>query len=195
MKLASNPFTKAIAEKQKQIGFWVSLASPFAAEETAPAGYDWALIDMEHSPNDYFSVLGQLQAFAASETTAIVRPEWNDPVIVKRLLDMGVEGLLFPMIQTVEEAQKAVASTRYPPHGLHGFSGGHAPRSSVAFKITLRVLRMKQSLSCKLKRPLQSGVRWTLDQSTVYAVSSLVPPISPLILALLDTLCIRMCGS
>lgn len=123
MELEQNPFTHAIAAGQKQLGLWISFASAFAAEVTAPSGYDWALIDMEHSPNDYFSVLGQLQVFASSQTTAIVRPEWNDPVIVKRLLDMGVPGLLFPMIQTVEEAQRAVAATRYPPLGMRGVSG------------------------------------------------------------------------
>ncbi|MEP4981569.1 HpcH/HpaI aldolase/citrate lyase family protein [Ascidiaceihabitans sp.] len=124
MQMPPNPFMRALASKQKQLGIWTSLNSPFAAEVTAPAGFDWALVDMEHSINDYFSVLGQLQAFAASSTTAIVRPEWNDPVAVKRLLDMGVPGLLFPMIQSVEEAEKAVAATRYPPHGMRGFSGG-----------------------------------------------------------------------
>jgi len=78
---------------------------------------------MEHSPNDYMSVLAQLQVYAASDTTAIVRPEWNDPVIVKRLLDLGAQGLLFPMIQSVQEAEQAVAATRYPPRGIRGVSG------------------------------------------------------------------------
>lgn len=123
MRVPENRFTRAIANQKKQLGIWVSLSSPFAAEVVAPAGFDWALIDMEHSPNDYFSVLGQLQAFAASNTTAIVRPEWNDPVAVKRLLDLGVPGLLFPMIQDAGEARKAVASTRYPPRGIRGVSG------------------------------------------------------------------------
>tara|TARA_R110002110_G_scaffold172752_20_gene375610 strand:+ start:826 stop:1599 length:774 start_codon:yes stop_codon:yes gene_type:complete len=123
MKLATNPFTHALAAQKKQIGLWITLSSPFAAEVTAPSGFDWVLIDMEHSPNDYFSVLGQLQVYASTPTTAIVRAEWNDPVMVKRLLDLGAPGLLFPMIQTVQEAQKAVAATRYPPRGLRGFSG------------------------------------------------------------------------
>jgi len=129
MELECNPFTRALAKGDKQIGLWISMSSAFAAEVTAPAGFDWALIDMEHTPNDYFSVLGQLQAFAAAKTTAIVRPEWNDTVAVKRLLDLGVQGLLFPMIQTVEEAEKAVAATRYPPHGARGVSGA-TPRGS-----------------------------------------------------------------
>jgi 4-hydroxy-2-oxoheptanedioate aldolase len=78
---------------------------------------------MEHTPNDINTVLGQLQAFAPSGSTAIVRPAWNDAVLVKRLLDLGASGLLFPMIQSVEEAERAVASTRYPPRGIRGVSG------------------------------------------------------------------------
>lgn len=123
MQADPNPFTRALSTKNKQIGVWMSLCSNVAADVVAPAGYDWALIDMEHTANDYLSVLSQLQVFAGFDTTAIVRVEWNDPVAVKRLLDIGAEGLLFPMINSVEEAKQAVAATRYPPHGVRGFSG------------------------------------------------------------------------
>ena len=123
MKLAANPFTQAIKSKQKQIGLWVSLSNNLAAEVVAPSGFDWVLLDMEHSPNELSSLLGQLEVFASSKTTAIVRPDWNDPVKVKRLLDLGAPGLLFPMVQSVEEAEKAVAATRYPPRGIRGVSG------------------------------------------------------------------------
>jgi 4-hydroxy-2-oxoheptanedioate aldolase len=122
MKLPTNPFLAALRAGKPQIGIWISLASPFAAEAVAGAGFDWALIDMEHSPNDLTSVMNQLQVFAGYQTTALVRPEWNDPVLVKRLLDIGAPGLLFPMVQTVDEAKKAVASTRYPPRGQRGVS-------------------------------------------------------------------------
>jgi 4-hydroxy-2-oxoheptanedioate aldolase len=123
MKLPVNPFTQAIARQEKQIGLWVSLSSNFAAEVVAGSGYDWVLVDMEHSPNDLGSVMAQLQVFAGSRSTAIARPQWNDSVMVKRLLDIGAPGLLFPMVQTVEEAQAAVAATRYPPRGIRGVSG------------------------------------------------------------------------
>ncbi|WP_435311561.1 HpcH/HpaI aldolase family protein [Primorskyibacter sedentarius] len=123
MNLSQNRFSRALVSGDRQIGLWVTLCSNFAAEVVAPAGFDWALIDMEHSHNDYTSVLGQLQAFAAYDTVPIVRVEWNDAVAVKRLLDLGTPGLLFPMIQTVEEARAAVAATRYPPHGIRGVSG------------------------------------------------------------------------
>ena len=149
MKLEKNPFTHAIAEGRKQIGLWVSLSSPFVAEVVSPSGYDWALIDMEHSPNEYFSVLGQLQAFAASGTTAIVRPEWNNPVVVKRLLDLGAPGLLFPMIQSVEEAERAVASTRYPPRGIRGVSG--ATRATKFGRVTDYADRVEEETTVLLQ--------------------------------------------
>ena len=123
MQMPANPFTRALADGRPQIGLWVTLSDNFSAEVIAGAGYDWVLLDMEHSPNDYFSVLGQLQVFAATETTAITRVEWNDPVTVKRVLDLGSPGLLFPMIQSVEEAERAVAATRYPPRGTRGVAG------------------------------------------------------------------------
>ena len=122
MKLKTNAFLAGLRAGKPQLGIWISLCSPFAAEVGAGAGFDWALIDMEHSPNDLTSVLGQLQVFEGYPTTAIVRPDWNDPVLVKRLMDLGAPGLLFPMVQTVEEAVKAVASTRYPPRGIRGVS-------------------------------------------------------------------------
>jgi len=123
MNLPPNPFARALVAGDQQIGLWISLCSNVAAEVTAHARFDWALIDMEHSPNDYLSVLAQLQVFAGSDTTALVRVEWNDAVAVKRLLDLGAQGLLFPMIQNVAEAEKAVAATRYPPAGIRGVSG------------------------------------------------------------------------
>jgi len=122
MKLGKNMFTQALQDGSKQLGLWVSLRNNFAAEVVAHSGFDWFLIDMEHSPNDLSTVLSQLQVFESIGGTAIVRPDWNDPVLVKRLLDMGAPGLLFPMIQSVEEAQQAVAATRYPPRGIRGVS-------------------------------------------------------------------------
>jgi 4-hydroxy-2-oxoheptanedioate aldolase len=123
MKLPSNKFLASIRGGQPQIGLWLSLASGYATEAVATAGFDWLLIDTEHSPNDLASVMTQLQVLAAHPATPIVRPDWNNPVLVKRLLDIGAPGLLFPMVQTPDEAAQAVASTRYPPRGIRGVSG------------------------------------------------------------------------
>ncbi|MCJ7874058.1 aldolase/citrate lyase family protein [Phaeobacter sp. J2-8] len=124
MDYPRNEFTHSLRRGDKQVGLWISLASNFAAEVVAPAGFDWALIDMEHGHNDYACVLSQLQAFAPYDTVPIVRPDWNDAVAVKRLMDIGAPGFLFPMIQSVEEAERAVAATRYPPRGIRGVAGG-----------------------------------------------------------------------
>jgi len=123
MKTPANPFTHAIAAQRTQLGLWVSLGSNFAAEVVRGSGFDWVLLDMEHSPTELGAILSQMQVFADTGTTAIVRPPWNDAVLVKRLLDAGARGLLFPMIQTPDEARAAVAATRYPPRGIRGVSG------------------------------------------------------------------------
>lgn len=149
MQLEPNLFTRALCEGRPQIGFWLTLSSNVVAEVIAHAGYDWVLLDMEHSPNDYFSVLGQLQAFGGSETTAIVRVEWNDPVAVKRVLDLGASGILFPMIQSVDEAERAVAATRYPPRGIRGVAG--STRATKFGRITNYAGQVEQEMSVLLQ--------------------------------------------
>lgn len=171
MQLEKNPFTQALGSGDKQIGLWISLCSNFAAEVTAHAGFDWALIDMEHSPNDYFSVLGQLQAFAASGTTPIVRVDWNDAVAVKRLLDLGAPGILFPMIQSVEEAKRAVAATRYPPHGVRGVSG--ATRATKFGRVTDYVTRIEEETSVLLQLETRAAVEQAEAIGSVEGVSGM----------------------
>jgi 4-hydroxy-2-oxoheptanedioate aldolase len=128
MQSIHNKFKQAILNQQKQIGLWSHLCSPISIEILADCGYDWLLLDMEHSPNDLSEILSQLQAMKGGTATPIVRPPWNDMVTFKRLLDIGVQNLLVPYIQTAEEARNAVAYTRYPPHGVRGYAG--APRAS-----------------------------------------------------------------
>lgn len=119
----SNPFKRALAAGQVQIGLWNSLASAATVEVVAGAAFDWLLVDMEHSPNDLPLVHAQLQALAAYPHTApVVRPPWNDMVVMKRLLDLGVQNFLVPYVQNAAEAAAAVSFTRYPPHGVRGFA-------------------------------------------------------------------------
>lgn len=122
MELPRNRFKQALVEMRPQIGLWSTLSSNIASEVIAYAGYDWVVVDMEHSPNEIPGVYTQLQSYDPSPTSAVVRLPWNDPVVVKRVLDIGAYSLLFPMIQTADEAKAAVASTRYPPRGIRGVS-------------------------------------------------------------------------
>ncbi|MSQ52110.1 MAG: 2-dehydro-3-deoxyglucarate aldolase [Betaproteobacteria bacterium] len=123
MDLPRNEFKNALAAGKPQIGLWSSLSNSYCVEVIAGAGYDWILIDTEHSPADLENVLGQLQAAAPYSTEAVVRVPWNDMVTIKRTLDIGARSLLIPYIQTEEEARNAVAYTRYPPQGVRGVAG------------------------------------------------------------------------
>jgi len=125
VEIEKNRFKRAIQKREIQIGLWTGLANHISMEILKDAGFEWILIDMEHYPNEIPLLAGQLQALEGGSATPIVRPPWNDPVWVKRILDQGVFSLLFPMIQTAGEAELAVAATRYPPKGIRGVSYNH----------------------------------------------------------------------
>ncbi|MGE7468139.1 4-hydroxy-2-oxoheptanedioate aldolase [Bosea sp. NPDC003192] len=123
MNLPENRFKRALREGRQQIGLWCSLPGSYAAEAVAGSGYDWLLFDTEHSPGDPLTVLGQLQAVAPYDVSAVVRPASNDTVLIKRFLDLGAQTLLIPYVQNAEEARAAIAAIRYAPEGVRGVSG------------------------------------------------------------------------
>jgi 4-hydroxy-2-oxoheptanedioate aldolase len=120
MDLHRNAFKHAIAGGKLQIGLWCSLCSNIAADIVRDCGFDWLLLDTEHSPNEIPDLLSQLQAVEGGTATAIVRPAWNDTVLIKRCLDIGAQALLVPYVQNADEAKSAVAAVRYPPRGVRG---------------------------------------------------------------------------
>ena len=123
MHLPRNDFKHAIAQGRQQIGLWVTLPSGFTAEALATCGYDWLLLDTEHSVGDPLTVFEQLQAVAPYPVSAVVRPASNDITLIKRLLDAGAQTLLIPYVQNAAEAKAAVEAMRYGPRGLRGFAG------------------------------------------------------------------------
>jgi 4-hydroxy-2-oxoheptanedioate aldolase len=123
MELPQNPFKRALKANKAQIGLWSSLSSNYSVEVIAGAGFDWILLDCEHSPNDLENLLTQLQAAAPYASHPVVRVPWNDMVTIKRVLDVGAQSLLIPYVSTAEEAKAAVAHTRYPPAGVRGVAG------------------------------------------------------------------------
>jgi 4-hydroxy-2-oxoheptanedioate aldolase len=117
-----NHFKRGIYAGEQQIGLWSSLAGHITVEILAGSGYDWLLIDTEHSPNEVPMVMSQLHACMEHRTHPIVRPPSNDQVMIKRYLDIGVQTFLIPMVDTPEEAAAAVSYTRFPPEGVRGFA-------------------------------------------------------------------------
>lgn len=129
MDLPINHFKRALKAGKPQIGLWCTLASPYSMEIVSGSGFDWALLDTEHTPNDLQEIMALLHAVAAGNAGMphpvhpVVRPAWNDNVLIKRYLDIGAQSLLIPYVQNADEAQNAVDAMRYPPEGLRGVSG------------------------------------------------------------------------
>jgi 2-dehydro-3-deoxyglucarate aldolase len=117
-----NSFRQRLRGGERLIGCWLSLGSPIATEVVGVAGFDWLLLDAEHAPNDVLSLIPQLMALKDSPSAPVVRPPWNDTVVIKRLLDAGCHNFLIPFVESAEQARCAVAATRYPPHGVRGVS-------------------------------------------------------------------------
>lgn len=120
-----NKFKAALAAHQVQIGCWSALANPISTEVLGLAGFDWIVLDGEHAPNDITTFIPQLMALTGSHSAPVVRAPTNDPVAIKRLLDIGFYNFLIPFVETQEEAALAVSSTRYPPEGIRGVSVSH----------------------------------------------------------------------
>jgi 4-hydroxy-2-oxoheptanedioate aldolase len=121
--LPINQFKRNLAAGKPQIGLWMSFFAHQVVELCANSGFDWMLLDTEHSPNDPHMVHTQLMAAKGGTAHAVVRPAWNDMVMIKRFLDIGAQTLLLPYVQTPEEAHAAVQATRFPPDGLRGVAG------------------------------------------------------------------------
>ncbi|QIQ20597.1 2-dehydro-3-deoxyglucarate aldolase [Zophobihabitans entericus] len=120
-----NQLRQDILNRKTLFGCWAALGSPITTEVLGCAGFDWLLLDGEHAPNDVLTFAPQLMALKDSKSAPVVRPAWNDPVLIKRLLDIGFYNFLIPFVETEEEAKKAVAATRYPPQGIRGVSVSH----------------------------------------------------------------------
>lgn len=124
MQMPHNRFKAALAGSAPQYGLWAGFATGYTAEIAASTGYDWMLIDGEHAPNTVPSILAQLQAVAPYATAPVVRAVNGDSTLIKQLLDIGVQSLMVPMVETAEQAREVVRAMRYPPHGIRGVGGG-----------------------------------------------------------------------
>lgn len=120
MDMPQNVFKQMLGQRRLQVGLFLGLASAYSAEILATAGFDWLLIDGEHAPNNPASVLAQLQAMAPYPVHIAVRPVNHDVALIKQYLDIGVQTLLVPMVESVAAAAALVRAVRYPPHGVRG---------------------------------------------------------------------------
>ncbi|PCI70182.1 MAG: 2-keto-3-deoxy-L-rhamnonate aldolase [Piscirickettsiaceae bacterium] len=124
LSIKENNFKKALQANQRQLGAFMALADPVSAELMATTGFDWLLIDGEHGPNDIKSILAQLQALAAYPVSPVVRMQGHDVADIKRVLDVGGQTLLIPMVESADQAKQLVQAVQYPPKGIRGMGGG-----------------------------------------------------------------------
>ena len=151
-----NQFRRDLIAGKQLIGCWSSLASPITTEILGLAGFDWLLLDGEHAPNDVSSFIPQLMALKDSSSAPVVRPQWNDTVEIKRLLDAGFYNFMIPFVQSAEEAQRAVAATRYPPEGVRGVSVAQRSNRYNTVKDYLKIINENITVMVQIEN--QTGV-------------------------------------
>jgi 4-hydroxy-2-oxoheptanedioate aldolase len=116
-----NKMKKMWREGKPTFGIWLQACNPFIAETMSCLGFDWVLVDGEHSPVDMQTMVKMLQAISVGDSVPLARAQWNDPVEIKRILDGGAYGVVIPWVNNRDEAQQAVSACRYPPDGIRGW--------------------------------------------------------------------------
>jgi 4-hydroxy-2-oxoheptanedioate aldolase len=120
MQLKHNKFKQNIKSSQTQYGLWHGIVDSYASEIAAGAGFDWILVDEEHAPFDFRTILQTIQVMAVYETPVIVRPPYGDAHYIKQLVDGGVQTILVPMVESAEQAEHMAKAMLYPPAGIRG---------------------------------------------------------------------------
>ena len=111
-KFATNPVTDKLRSGQPAVGTWLSLCSPVAAEGLAHIGWDWLVVDVEHSPVGFDTMVNCFRAIQLGGAVPMARVPWNDTIWIQRTLDAGALGLVVPMVNTAEQAKKVVSKIR-----------------------------------------------------------------------------------
>lgn len=131
--MRANHVRRRLAAGEPSVGTWLSLPSPEAAEYVSKLGFDWLVVDTEHNPVDIRTLAQMFVAMSASNTAPMVRIPWNEPENFKRVLDAGAWGIVVPMVNSREEAERAVRATRFHPLGGRSVGGG---RHAMSFATT-----------------------------------------------------------
>ncbi len=116
-----NHVKRAWKDKKQTVGGWISCDSVYVAEMMARTGFDWLCIDMQHGLLDYNDVRDMLPAISTTDTMPFVRVPWNEPYLIMKVLDAGAYGVIVPLVNNREEAERAVAACRYPQDGMRSF--------------------------------------------------------------------------
>lgn len=122
-KFKTNPVTDKLRSGQPAVGSWLGLCSPIAAESMAQVGWDWLVVDVEHSPVGFETMVNCFRAIQLGGAAPMARVPWNDTVWIQRTLDAGALGLVVPMVNTVADAKSVVGNMKYATRGQRSFGG------------------------------------------------------------------------
>src|SRR5262249_37207698 len=122
--MRANHVKRRLAAGEPSVGTWLALPSPESAEFVGTLGFDWLVADSEHNPIDIRTLAQMFGAIAPAGVAPMVRIPWNTPENFKRVLDAGAWGIVVPMVNRKEEAERAVEATRFPPRGARSVGGG-----------------------------------------------------------------------
>lgn len=154
------------------LGLWQALANPYTAEICAGAGFDWLLFDGEHAPNTLQTLVSQLQAVSSYPVEPIARVPVADPAIIKQYLDIGFRTLLAPMIDSAEQAERAVAATRFPPRGIRGVASATSRASGFGANRAY-LAKAHETISLIVQIESKAGVAAIEDIAAVEGVDAL----------------------
>ena len=124
--MIKNLVKEKLQRGEPAVGSWLTLGSPLAAENMAHIGYDWLVVDLEHGASDLPIAMGCFQAISTTDTVPMARVAWNDPVRIKRILDIGALGIVVPMVNSAADAERAVQAMKFPPDGIRSIALGRA---------------------------------------------------------------------
>lgn len=151
----NNPLKTLWTEGKVAHGGWLAIASPLTAEIMGGIGFDYLCIDMQHGAADYSQALAMFQAMQGSQSVPIARVPWNEPGIIGRVLDAGAHAIIVPMVNSVAEAQAAVAACRYPPEGSRSWGpmraarlhDGYSPSTANAGVVCIPMIETAQAVA------------------------------------------------
>lgn len=123
IRITTNPVTEKLRGGQPSVGSWLTLCSPVAAEAMAHVGWDWLVVDAEHSPVGFDTMVGCFRAAQLGGAVPMARVPWNDTVWIQRTLDAGAMGLVVPMVNSAADARHAVSNMQYATRGQRSFGG------------------------------------------------------------------------
>jgi 4-hydroxy-2-oxoheptanedioate aldolase len=121
--MRENALKRRLAAGETVLGSWLSLPDALAAEAMAALGWDWLLVDMEHGPAALHEAAAMLTAVRTTGVATFVRPAWNEPSHIQRVLDLGCMGVVVPVVDTVEDARRVVRDARFSPLGERSRGG------------------------------------------------------------------------